>query len=133
MSKRHPSGKEIAAENLAPIEKLRRQVEWMELNVKKNELQHKLTGYAVDARLDSFVDIEIHLANNHPEVLPGFTEERNIFLSQVGIDREHYNELLQRDIESRVQSQRPTEPGNNPEEPPIEEGPEPVEGGGAVV
>ena len=105
MSRKFRTPQQIVSEQ-APkhqLENFRNQVEILELTVRRNKAQKALTGYAVDSRLESFIDIEFHIERSHPEVLPALIEERNNFIKQVGMTEADYLEMKAKDLKGRTE------------------------------
>jgi len=111
MSRKFRSPREIIAQEKPQrnLQTFRDEVEVLQLTVRRNLAQEKLTGYAVDSRLESFIDIELHIEHSHPEVLVPLIEERNSFLKQVGLTEAEYLEMKAKDLKGR-QSQRAEQP-----------------------
>jgi thiamine pyrophosphate-dependent acetolactate synthase large subunit-like protein len=105
--------KEAQKERLQEFED---EVRWMQLRIQKRDYGNKLMEIAIDDRINAFIDIEINISQRHPEVLPGLVEERNLFLSSVGIPEEKYLEALNKDLQGRKEQSKadtpPTEPVN---------------------
>ena len=107
----------IEKSNHERLQNFEDEVRWMELRVQKRNLQNKLMEVAVEERIDAFIDIEINIADRHPEVLPGLIEERNLFLTSVGIPEEKYLEALNKDVQQRQEKNKPPVPPSEPENP----------------
>jgi len=98
------------------LQDFRDQVEYLHLKNQRNELQIKLTGCAIDERIDAFIDIEINIAERHPEVLTAVIEERNNFLQAVGIPEEEYARRYAKDLQGRKEANAPASGSGNPSE-----------------
>lgn len=105
MSRKFRSQHEIVNQTMSTntMQRLRDQVEVLELTVRRNKAQEVLTGYAVDTRLESFIDIEFHIERSHPDVLLPLIEERNSFLKQVGLTEAEYLEMKAKDLKGRTE------------------------------
>ena len=89
------------ANEVNSLEKMKKNVEWMELTIRRNAAQKTLMGTAIDERINAWIDIEINIKKSHPEALLAIQEERNNFLGQIDMDPKDYEGMLQKDLEGR--------------------------------
>ena len=107
MQKKNQSKAHIV--DVARLTNFKNEVAWLQLTADKNRLEKELYGQAIQARLDAFLDLEINFEGRHPELIPAFIEERNVFIKSVGLEEAQYLEMLAKDKAGRAPKTNPSD------------------------
>ena len=82
MGQKHLNQKEIIAKEKSYTNTIKKDVEYLELLVRKNECEISLMGLAIGERTRAFAEIEANCMFFSPDLVPAVIQARNMFASQ---------------------------------------------------